>query len=812
MDKQKNARKSTRFIGSVTLGRGNLLLFVPMLLAVAIAVLLPLYARFRAPPADPTSSPAASDPQVKLSDEIVAGVPEETICPAIEQDEGRRTNYPGESERPVSLVVLGPTKVIKAPSEGDGVFEVTVEKVLYGSTSAKKVRYAWLWDHTEGGGTQITALAEAPYEGEAEFDQRYIMPASDEAAQRALGEARLDYHALRAKCIFMGKETAAGTGEEEDLHDVKVVQPIFGEVPAIGTTVVVRDTPYAQEAEAEPVTHPESAIYLVREITPGVPDEADGKPIYVLECRMAAELQGVVREALGRRETYPIVEAEVEGELKQVREVMFRGSTEEAIAVMGSSSPAAVTLASRKLLRDKEAVKEAVLAAIRRDLLRQEVPAGGDFHRLNSLIALLGKMGEGKVDGAVAVLLDEALAGMAGHEHPTVTRAVEDAYFQPEQAKDDVNHALAWLVMALDEAMVDSVGDRLIKARDAAQGGWKEELELALEAGQVVDRRELKAATARMAGREPVRAEAGFQIKGSPIAFSDDGKLMAAGTHVWNTADWTAAGGFDLRDSIAATAFSLDGRILYVAGGARKPFIYGYDWKTGKVIKEFPEAKGSARWAGFSQDMTVMAIASSYERKAWLFDLETGKAVVTKEMPEDCYEAALSADGKTFVWQSGKYELTALSLDGGTTQKIPLAEHMVGELAFSRDGKYLISSNYDFKRMEIVAHEVAAGYRVLARAEISGERCTSLAVSPDGARVVAANHDGKVWSLSLPGLEERKGLLTDERDSWGNRGASVAFTADGTLMVVGDSYRPVRVFRGGSLEPIATAGRGTAAT
>src|SRR5262249_38076681 len=151
------------------------------------------------------------------------------------------------------------------------------------------------------------------------------------------------------------------------------------------------------------------------------------------------------------------------------------------------------------------------------------------------------------------------------------------------------NLGLVWLLRQLPEEYVfDRYGDQLLRLRDRVRGGWRQEVQLALEDRRTKDRLELEAALKRLRDVRPLRILAPLRHGGmDTLTFTPDGRHLATAGHghvrIWKTDDWSLAQDLPI-DGASLARFSPDGRLLYVGGvevHAR------YDWRTGKREKVY---------------------------------------------------------------------------------------------------------------------------------------------------------------------------------------------------------------------------------
>ena len=116
---------------------------------------------------------------------------------------------------------------------------------------------------TNGRGPLLAVPTPTHFEGEPPFALHYTLAATEEKAMRALAEARLDYNALAAQCIFIGKEVAAPGNFQ---RTVEVLRPLSGRAPAKGQRVTVEMRGYAILKGAKPALRPDPEIFFIREI------------------------------------------------------------------------------------------------------------------------------------------------------------------------------------------------------------------------------------------------------------------------------------------------------------------------------------------------------------------------------------------------------------------------------------------------------------------------------------------------------------------------------------------------------------------
>ena len=197
-------------------------------LVVACTMLLVMLIGLICPVASAGDTPVATEPgKVRV------------ICPALEVDESQRPiNGPMETNLgPIKLVVLGTAKRREQNGSRKVEYELKVEKVLYGSTSEKTLRLCEDFYIPEPE-RRIFALVPEAYGKTADYEAKYSVDVKEEKAQMALSAARLDYHALAADSIFVGKETAVDANDDHK-HTIEVVRLLHGSEPNAGEKSVM---------------------------------------------------------------------------------------------------------------------------------------------------------------------------------------------------------------------------------------------------------------------------------------------------------------------------------------------------------------------------------------------------------------------------------------------------------------------------------------------------------------------------------------------------------------------------------------------
>lgn len=248
------------------------------------------------------------------------------------------------------------------------------------------------------------------------------------------------------------------------------------------------------------------------------------------------------------------------------------------------------------------------------------------------------------------------------------------------------------------------------------------------------------------------------------IAFSPDGKTLAAGTNHWTIGLWDAATGKEVLPpkghalGIQAVAFSPDGKTL--ASGSTDMTVRLWEASTGKEIRALEGHTGAICSVAFSPDGKTLASASE-DMTVRLWDTATGQVIRTLRGPKGAIvSVAFSPDGKTLVL--GSSDGTVRLLDAASAKELLSlqGQDSIHAVAFSADGKTLAAGSGNM----LLLWQAATGkiLRTIKGSEpppgnangVQGfsvvPQISSVAFSPDGMVIAAANHDGKLrlWELA----------------------------------------------------------------
>jgi RNA polymerase sigma factor (sigma-70 family) len=246
------------------------------------------------------------------------------------------------------------------------------------------------------------------------------------------------------------------------------------------------------------------------------------------------------------------------------------------------------------------------------------------------------------------------------------------------------------------------------------------------------------------------------------VAFAPDGKTFATAVgetvRLWDTATITEARRINDKVELNPNvwkrlAFSADGKVLAAAG--REGTLRLWEAATGREIRSAERAVGPDAALAFSPDGKTLAIADKNDKEVRLWDSSSGKDVRRLRGERGTTALAFSPDGKTLACGEEREEGKTLvrsvvhSWDVATGREVGhCAGHLFGvqRLAFSRDGKRLISGGGG---TGLRVWDVATGKDAVPLAE-NESWANSVAFSPDGRLLACAGMDStiRLWDPS----------------------------------------------------------------
>jgi WD40 repeat protein len=276
----------------------------------------------------------------------------------------------------------------------------------------------------------------------------------------------------------------------------------------------------------------------------------------------------------------------------------------------------------------------------------------------------------------------------------------------------------------------------------------------------------------------------------STVVFSPDGKTVATASsgeknkavRLWDVATGKEVRQFQSELGSYSLAFSPDGKIL-AAGGHPEPGkpsttspIHLWDVSTGREIHRLPGHVFTVTSLAFSADgKRLVSGSSSSVMKIW--DVATGKEAVPLAEHESWVTAvAFSPDGRHLA--TGSYDGTIRLWNPATGRQVRVLEceirPRVTDIAFAPDGRTLISNRQDgsLRVCDIETGRERRRFQVGA-----ADHLLRFTNSPDGRTLAVWDRDGIVRLLDAGTGEEKRRLPFDLGD-----GAYLCFSQDGTKL------------------------------
>jgi WD40 repeat protein/tRNA A-37 threonylcarbamoyl transferase component Bud32 len=278
------------------------------------------------------------------------------------------------------------------------------------------------------------------------------------------------------------------------------------------------------------------------------------------------------------------------------------------------------------------------------------------------------------------------------------------------------------------------------------------------------------------------------------VAVSADGKTVASGCldgsiHLWDLAHGRILTTFLVKGGeINSVAFSADGRFL--AAGSYSGPAHLWELTSGRVIASFA---GEESHVSFSPVEALLAVSIGGDN---LREGDESSVIIwdcTQKLETRRFQSgnrlAFSADGKTLatgsfdnaikIWDTVTWELRQIITNSGP----------VISLALSPDGGRLVSSN---QKGEVLLCDVAAGQRTILVSD-HGTPVWSVAFSPDGRTLATGGSDHTVGLWDVAGATNKACLK-----GHGGQVEAIAFLPDGKRLVSASHDETVRLW---NLEP-----------
>ncbi|MEO6391426.1 MAG: caspase family protein [Pyrinomonadaceae bacterium] len=233
------------------------------------------------------------------------------------------------------------------------------------------------------------------------------------------------------------------------------------------------------------------------------------------------------------------------------------------------------------------------------------------------------------------------------------------------------------------------------------------------------------------------------------VAFSADGKILAAGEH--NVQLWEVNTGRPLgtwsghTDHIQALAFSADNRFL--ASGADDKTVKLWEVASGKNLRTLTGHSARVSSVAFSGDGKIVA-SGSWDKTIKLWDTESGRALRTLSGHEQFVESiVISNDGRTLVSGSVDFNIKIWDVATGSERRTFEAHNGgVKAVALDTSGTILATAGWNSK---VKIWDLATG---LVQRVLDGHasQIFGLDFSHDGKALAMSRYNGaiKLWNLA----------------------------------------------------------------
>ena len=252
------------------------------------------------------------------------------------------------------------------------------------------------------------------------------------------------------------------------------------------------------------------------------------------------------------------------------------------------------------------------------------------------------------------------------------------------------------------------------------------------------------------------------------IAFSPDGQLLAGGSDDFTVKVWSVSTEQivatlehvvdDFVEAVTGVSFSPDGKQLATAG----PNVKLWDVSTWTVVKTSQPAADWVWNISFSPDGKWFATTLGEETTVTIWDTQSGQELATLEghaadvqsvkfSPDNRTLASAAADGTIKLWSGSKLWPASNWSHLGTmahpdrTGASGAEGAVVSDIAFSRDGRTLVSGGY----RSLVLWSVGSGEKLTTLVGHTGQVYAS-AFSREGNALASGGEDGKlrIWDLT----------------------------------------------------------------
>jgi WD40 repeat protein/DNA-binding SARP family transcriptional activator len=262
----------------------------------------------------------------------------------------------------------------------------------------------------------------------------------------------------------------------------------------------------------------------------------------------------------------------------------------------------------------------------------------------------------------------------------------------------------------------------------------------------------------------------------SGVAFSPSGKLALTGGLDGIARLWDLSTGQELRQFIGHTtvinfgvSFSPDGK--EVLTGSWDNTVRLWDASTGQQLRVFTTL-GPVNSVNFSPDGKLI-LAGSNDKTAWLWDAATGQKIMRFGPTDVVLRAVFSADGKLIATAGADGGHVWDRTTGQELQKLDNDGNGMFSIAFSPDGKYLLSSDTD-NTVRLWDGATREELRQFPHA------AWTAAFSPGGRYIATAGFDGTTRLWDVQNGQELRRLIAHKAGV-----EDVDFSPDGKYLLTG---------------------------
>jgi len=273
------------------------------------------------------------------------------------------------------------------------------------------------------------------------------------------------------------------------------------------------------------------------------------------------------------------------------------------------------------------------------------------------------------------------------------------------------------------------------------------------------------------------------------VAFSPDGRLLAAGYHdkwivLWDVSTGKGVGKWEERDEdIRHVAFSPNGKLLASA--------CGFDAVTVREVQSQAEVLsfGCGTYVSavaFTPDGEGLVLGSTFDQ-AKIYDAATGR-VLRALGPKDCYAVAVSPNGAQLA--IGPVEGRGIEVwdiaTGREERAMDDRRNRARQVAFSSDGR-LVAAAVVGRAIKIWDTATGKELKILGFASVPAN---SVAWSHDGEWLATAFEDGAVMLWRLGAESQVQALIGSQEPA-----NAVAFSPDSRMLASASDDKLVRVWR-----------------